>query len=326
MPTFTEMYETRQKAGKYICVGLDPDPKQLPEGLPGNTLAERVSNFLVGIVDATHEYALAYKPQYAYYSMLGEDGPRVLRDIIAYIRAVDPSIPVILDYKRGDIGRTNEAYVYEAFDFYGADAATVHPYLGMEAMMPFLDQTDKTIIVLCRTSNPGAGEFQDADCIVYCHEETGHFYSTLDEYTREHPEAEPYPPYFERVVMKMYQFVAYRVAQKWNKAGNCAVVVGATYAERELKEVRGIVGDMTILIPGIGTQGGDLAESILHGQNSGGWGIVLNNSSALLFAYKKLKQDDSDELKYNPEQYAEASAEATQAMHNAIADVLTHAA
>ena len=168
MSTFNELYAKRLRLGKFICVGLDPDIKQIPDCVPGDSVAERVFNFLVSIVDTTHMYALAYKPQIAYFedeAMEGQ-GHIILRRLIAYIRSVDPTIPVIVDYKRADIGRTNEPYVRLGFDFLGADAVTVHPYLGMEAMEPFLARSDKTIIVLCRTSNKGADEFQDAECLI----------------------------------------------------------------------------------------------------------------------------------------------------------------
>lgn len=317
MSTFNQLYAKRLRLGKFICVGLDPDVGQIPDCVPGDSVAERVYNFLVSIVDATHFYALAYKPQIAYFEdeALEGQGHIILRRIIAYIRSVDATIPVIVDYKRGDIGRTNEPYVRLGFDFLGADAVTVHPYLGMTAMEPFLARSDKTIIVLCRTSNKGADEFQDAECTIYRHHADGMVYSNLEGAARERGTSEEDPRDYERVVMKLYEFVAHRVAKSWNAQGNCAVVVGATYPG-ELGDVRGIIGDVLILVPGLGTQGGDLEKTLQLGRDSSGWGIIPNNSSALLFAYAKIKE--GGELKYAPEQYAEATAEATRSMHDAI--------
>lgn len=316
MSTFKKLYNLRLRRGKFICVGLDPDIKQIPDSVTGASIAERVYNFLTATVDATHQYALAYKPQIAYFedNALEGEGHKVLRRLIEYIRSVDPTIPVIVDFKRADIGRTNEPYVRLGFDFLGADAVTVHPFLGMEAMEPFLARKDKTIIVLCRTSNPGAGEFQDAECIVYCDSRTGKHYSTLKEAEREGATGT-----LVKQTMPLYEFVAHRVAKSWNKNGNCAVVVGATYPE-ELGDIRGIIGDVLVLVPGLGTQGGDLEKTLHFGRDSLGWGVIPNNSSALLFAYLKLKE--GDKLKYTPEQFADATAEATEAMHKAIVAVL----
>lgn len=320
MSTFNELYARRLRLGRFICVGLDPDISQIPDCVTGDTVAERVYNFLVSIVDATHGYALAYKPQIAYFEdeALEGEGHKVLRRIIAYIRSVDPTIPVIVDFKRGDIGRTNEPYVRLGFDFFGADAVTVHPYLGMEAMKPFLARPDKTVIVLCRTSNPGAGEFQDVECTAFYSKEDGAPYSTLKEAARELGVDTVDPEDYERITTPLYEFVARRVLYKWNKAGNCAIVVGATYPA-ELGDIRRIIGDeMLILVPGLGTQGGDLEKTLQYGRDSKGWGIIPNNSSALLFAYAKLRDDESGELKYTPEQFSIATTEATNAMYEAI--------
>jgi len=316
------MYTARWAAGKHVCIGLDPDLDQIPKCVPGDTDAQRVFNFLKDIVDATYEYAAAFKPQIGYF----EDGVfelealEVLRQIIDYIRSIDANIPIILDFKRGDIGRTNQPYVREAFNFYMVDAVTVHPYLGMEAMEPFLAMTHKTIIVLCRTSNPGAGEFQDLECIALRDKKSGRVYSTHYEYMREVGGDEPGDDHFDKVHMKLYEFVALRVAQAWNKNDNCIIVVGATYPG-ELGEIRKLVGDMLILIPGIGTQGGDLAASYANGRNSTGGGTIFNNSSAILFAYLKLR-DEANKLKYKPEQFAEASAEAAKSMNDAVATLV----
>ena len=146
-----------------------------------------------------------------------------------------------------------------AFDELGADAITVHPYLGKEALAPFLARKDKGIIVLVRTSNPGAGEFQDL---------------RIDN--------EDYPQRGGRS-MPLYQYVAQRVSEEWNENGNCAIVVGATYP-KELSEVRAIVGDLPILLPGIGAQGGEVEATVTAGKDSRGWGMIINSSRGIIFA------------------------------------------
>lgn len=176
-----------------------------------------------------------------------------LYQTVRYIKNNYPHIPVILDAKRADIGSTNDGYVKATFDLMGADAITVHPYLGKEALKPFLDRKDKGTIVLVRTSNPGAGEFQDLTP-----GETG---------------------------LPLYQVVAKNVASSWNENGNCCVVVGATYP-KELAEVREIVGNMPILIPGVGAQGGDVEAVVKSGQDSRGMGMIINSSRGIIFASK----------------------------------------
>lgn len=217
---------------KFVCVGLDK----------GNFEFDQT------IIDATFDLVCAFKPQSAFYENGGARGLEDLKKTIDYIHQKDPDLPVILDAKRGDIGNTNEAYAKAIFDDLGTDAVTVNPYLGKEALEPFLKRTDKGIIVLVKTSNPGAGEFQDL---------------TVD--------GKPF-----------YEVVAQHV-KDWNTNGNCAVVVGATYPE-ELKTVREIVGDMPILVPGIGVQGGDLEATIKNGLNSQKQGLIISSSRGIIFA------------------------------------------
>lgn len=244
---FREMLEARWAEGRFVCVGLDSNYERIPQKLVNVEMAVFVFNRK--IVDATKDLVCAYKPNIAFYEEQGVQGLSALIRTTEYIRQHAPGVPIILDAKRADIGNTNRGYVKAAFEIYGVDAITVHPYLGAEALQPFLDQADKGIIVLCRTSNPGAGEFQDLQV-----------------------NGEP-----------LYRVVARRVATEWNKNGNCAVVVGATYPE-ELREVREIVGDMPILIPGIGAQGGDVEKTVAAGVDSRGWGIIINSSRGIIFA------------------------------------------
>ena len=246
---FREMLEKQWANDKFVCIGLDSDFAKIPKAAEKGTVKETIFFFNRQIVDATAHLVCAYKPNIAFYEGQGVEGISALIRTIAYIHESAPLVPVILDAKRADIGNTNRGYVEAVFHTYGADAVTVHPYLGREALKPFLDEGNKGIIVLCRTSNPGAGEFQDLKV-----------------------DGEP-----------LYQIVAKRVARYWNNNKNCAVVVGATYPE-ELQKVRGLVGDMPILIPGIGKQGGDVEKTVKAGKDSRGWGMIINSSRGIIFA------------------------------------------
>ncbi|HZR40879.1 MAG TPA: orotidine-5'-phosphate decarboxylase [Ktedonobacteraceae bacterium] len=250
--TFAALLERGWQQGSLVCVGLDPDYERLPASVSKiGTVEEAIFVFNREIIDATHDLVCAYKPNSAFYEALGDEGWHALVKTVHYIKATYPNIPVILDAKRADIGSTTIGYVQAAFDVIGADAITVHPYLGKEALAPFLERKEKGILVLARTSNPGAGEFQDL----------------LVGDSRE----------------PLYQVVARHVAQSWNTNGNCALVVGATYPA-ELKQVRAIVGDMPILIPGIGAQGGEVAATVQAGKDSRGWGMIISSSRSVIYA------------------------------------------
>jgi orotidine-5'-phosphate decarboxylase len=277
-----DLLQARWDEGKFVCVGLDSDQSKMPEWIMPPEARQLVFN--KAIVDATKDLVCAYKPNSAFYEALGADGLWALDATIAYINQEAPDIPVILDYKRGDIGNTNNGYVEAAK---AADAVTVHPYLGMEAMKPFLEQKNKGAIVLCRTSNPGAGELQDLRVELGAHADTCEVF---------------YGPLYQRVAMHVSN------PRTWNYNGNCAVVVGATYPE-ELAEVRKIVGDMPILIPGIGAQGGDLETTVKAGVNSNGQGMIINSSRGIIFASME-------------KNFAEAARAATQKMHDDITAVL----
>lgn len=251
---FRQMLEARWAEGKFVCVGLDSDYGQIPEAVRQvvrrGSVLETIFEFNRAIIAATLDLVCAYKPNIAFYEGQGVEGLSALIETTVYIREFAPGVPIILDAKRADIGSTNVGYV-KAFETYGVDAITVHPYLGAEALKPFLDRRDKGIIVLVRTSNPGAGEFQDLRV-----------------------NGEP-----------LYRVVARQVATKWNENGNCAVVVGATYP-KELAEVRQIVGDMPILIPGIGAQGGDVEATVTAGKDSRKQGMIINSARGIIFASK----------------------------------------
>ena len=274
---FRETLEAQWARDNFVCVGLDSEFGKIPESARrvdkegGVSVADTIVAFNRAIVEATQDLVCAYKPNAAFYEAYGAEGIDALRRTVSDIHTVAPDVPVILDAKRADIGNTNAGYVEAAFDFLGVDAITVHPYLGAEALQPFLARAEKGIIVLCRTSNPGAGEFQDLPIRftdsedIYVWRNTG----------RRMPGKE----------LPLYQYVAHIVANKWNKNGNCGIVVGATYPD-ELREVRGIVGDMPILIPGIGAQGGDVEKTVTAGKDSRGQGMIINSARGIIFASK----------------------------------------
>ena len=228
-----------------LCVGLDPDVRKFPQSLRNEP--NNIEKFCISIVDATHDLVCAYKPQIAYFASAGAEAQ--LERICSYIRTTYPNIVLILDAKRGDMGDTAIHYASEAFDRYGADAVTVNAYLGTDSLQPFFAHDGKGVIVLCRTSNPGSGEFQ----------------------LREH-DGEP-----------LYITIAKTAAATWAKLGDCALVVGATYPD-ELRHVREIVGEMPILAPGIGAQGGDIAAAVRSGATPDGTGLIINSSRAILYA------------------------------------------
>ena len=273
---FRSLLEARWAEGKSVCGGLDSEFCKIPESARRQTTGRTILNFNEAIIDATKDAVCAYKPNVAFYEAYGEGGLRALGETIDYIQKYAPDVPVILDAKFADIGNTNAGYVKFAFEYLGADAVTVNPYLGGEALQPFLDCKDKGIFVLCRTSNLGADEFQDRDVMLTDDDQVLFF---GDENKKEEDmEREEWRSY-----LPLYQYVAYKVAREWNENNNCAVVVGATYPG-ELREVRRIVGDMPILIPGVGTQGGDVEKAVREGKNSRGNGIIINSSRGIIFA------------------------------------------
>jgi len=228
-----------------LCVGLDPDLHRLPTGLDKSPRG--VLEFCTAIVEATADLVCAFKPQIAYFAAIGAE--RELEALCRHIRENHPDTPLILDAKRGDIGDTARMYAREAFERYGAHAVTVNPWMGGDTLAPYQEHEGRGIVVLCRTSNPGSGEFQSR---------------TVD--------GEP-----------LYMHVARRAADEWSKRGDVSLVVGATYPA-ELAEVRAAVGDMPLLVPGVGAQGGDPAEVVRNGADSAGVGLIVNSSRAVLYA------------------------------------------
>lgn len=237
-------------ADTLVCVGLDPEPAKFPAKFAHDP--DAIFHFCRDIVDATAPYVCAFKPQIAHFAAAHAE--EALRMLILHIGFRYPDIPVILDSKRGDIGSTAQHYASEAFDRYGADAVTVNPYLGRDSVQPFLDRADKGVVILCRTSNPGAGDLQDM--VLYDKSGSGR---------------------------PLYQHVAEKIARDWNENDNCALVVGATWPE-QLREVRAIVGDVPFLVPGVGAQGGDVAAVVTNARTRDGAGLIVSSSRAILYA------------------------------------------
>jgi len=234
-----------EKNDSLLCVGLDSDLEKIPSHL--RDLKTPLFEFNRAIIDRTADVVCAFKPQVAYYSAVGLE--RDLELTVSYIHNNYPGIPVILDAKRGDIGSTAEMYVREAFDRFGVDAVTVNPYMGTDALMPFLSRRDKGVIILCRTSNPGAIDIQD----------------------------------LKSDGKTLYEIIARKAAHEWNQNGNVLLVVGATYPD-ELREIRSIAGDMPFLVPGIGAQGGNVRSTVTSGKNEAGTGMIINSSRGIIYA------------------------------------------
>ncbi|MFA9276037.1 MAG: orotidine-5'-phosphate decarboxylase [Candidatus Aquirickettsiella gammari] len=228
-----------------LCVGLDPDVNKFPAELAGQP--DAIYAFCKAIVDATADLACSFKPQIAYFAALRAEDQ--LEAICRYIKTTYPNIPIVLDAKRGDIGATAEQYAREAFERYDADAVTVNPYMGFDSVAPYLEWKDRGAIVLCRTSNVGGSDLQFLDV-----------------------GGKP-----------LYQHVAQLVADKWNTNGQCALVVGATFPN-EIAQVRALIGEMPLLIPGVGAQGGDVESTVRAGRTANGAGMMINSSRAILYA------------------------------------------
>ncbi|MGA3161376.1 MAG: orotidine-5'-phosphate decarboxylase [Terracidiphilus sp.] len=243
-----QKFERREEAaGSLLCVGLDPELDRLPARFRDE---ERpLLAFNRWIIEQTHPYAAAYKANMAFYEVRGSQGLKELELTMEYLRSEHAEIPTICDAKRGDIGNSNRGYAASIFDAMGFDAVTLHPYLGKEALAPFLERRDKVCIVLCRTSNSGAGEFQD----------------------------------LESGGRPLWETVALSVSAEWNAAGNLMLVVGATCPE-EMRRIRAIAPEIPFLVPGVGAQGGDVAAVVRAGLDAQGKGLLINSSRGILFS------------------------------------------
>lgn len=250
---YQKLYE-RWVQGRFVCVGLDTEHKKIPVAhlLRSSTSWESMIEFNDEIVQATANNAAAYKLNLAFYVEQGQLGIIALRKSIEAIREICPEAVIILDSKTADIGNTNGLYGKAFLDLFGADALTVHLWHGREAMKPFLDRADKGVIVVVRTSNDGADEFQNLPVLV------------------------------EGAHIPLWQYAAGQMP-KWNYNQNVAVVAGATQAD-DIKVIRLEIGEMPILIPGIGAQGGDLETAVVNACNSENTGFIVNSSRGIIFA------------------------------------------
>ncbi len=244
-----------QKNNSCACVGLDSEYERLPACVKTSAnKAENIFAFNKAIIDQTYDLVCAYKPNAAFYESAGAAGWEALAKTLAYIKEKNPELITIIDAKRGDIGNTNANYCQALLEDLDFDAITLHPYLGKESLEPFWQKKDKGMMILVHTSNQGAGELQNLKC--------------------DHPRWGKKP---------LYQIVAHQVAEEWNENHNMAIVAGATYPE-ELGEIRQIIGDLPMLIPGVGKQKGDVEKTIKLGADSNGRGMIVNSSRSIIFA------------------------------------------
>jgi len=270
MHFMTALADAWRQHDSLLCVGLDPDPARFPAHLKGRP--DAIFEFCAGIVDATADLACCFKPQIAYFA--AQRAEAQLEALIDHIHDRHPAVPVILDAKRGDIGSTAEQYAIEAFERYRADAITLSPYMGRDSVEPYFAYPDKGVILLCRTSNAGGSDLQFLNVAGGAGEE------------------------------RLFERVARLVAEEWNASGNCALVVGATFPT-EIARVRELTGDMPLLVPGIGAQGGDIEATVKAGRSAAGTGLMISSSRAILYAGQG-------------EDYADAARRAALATRDAI--------
>jgi orotidine-5'-phosphate decarboxylase len=240
--------DAERQNNSMLCVGLDPEPTRFPGKYKGDS--NKIYDFCAAIVDATADLVIAFKPQIAYFAAHRAEGQ--LERLMEHMRRVAPTVPIILDAKRGDIGSTAEQYAIEAFERYGADAVTLSPFMGFDSVAPYLKFDGKGAFLLCRTSNPGGNDLQNQRL------------SSV--------EGSPL----------LYEHVAKLAQGPWNLNGQLGLVVGATYPA-EIERVRVIAPTLPLLIPGVGAQGGDAVATVKAGR-SGQGPIIVNSSRAILYA------------------------------------------
>ncbi|MES2408876.1 MAG: orotidine-5'-phosphate decarboxylase [Patescibacteria group bacterium] len=242
-----EKYNARaKKVNSLLCVGLDADITKIPERFL--KMEHPQYEFNKWIINETHVYTAAYKPNSAFYEARGDQGIKELKMTIEYLQKNYPDIFTILDSKRADIGNTNNGYAESTFDWFGFDAVTLNPYLGFEAISPFIGRKDKVSIILCRTSNPGSGEFQELN---------------IDN-------------------KPLWQIVAEHSKAINENSNNLMLVTGATYPN-EIIKLREVCGEMTFLVPGVGAQGAVLSDFIPQGLNKNKLGLIINSGRAIIF-------------------------------------------
>ncbi|MGD9890276.1 MAG: orotidine-5'-phosphate decarboxylase [Dehalococcoidia bacterium] len=242
MTYFEKLEQAAARNASRLCVGLDPDPDRIPNG--------EISGYLREIIAATHDLVCCYKPNLAFFEALGPDGIALLRETRD---AIPKDIPILADAKRGDIGNTAAAYARALFDAWEFDAATVNAYGGHDTIEPFLAYADRGVYVWCRSSNPGAGDFQDL--------------LMTDQSGEQRP---------------LYEVIATSVS-KWNTHGNAALVAGATYPE-QIARLRSLCPDLPFLLPGVGAQGAALRDAVQAARFPAGGGFIVNASRGVLYA------------------------------------------
>jgi orotidine-5'-phosphate decarboxylase len=298
MSAFVERLQAASRARQsLVCVGLDPDPELMP--------VPDVLEFNKAIVDATSDLVCAYKPNLPFYEALGIPGLEALAETISHIRAVAPEAIVLGDGKRGDIASTNVKYAQALFGVWGFDAATVNGYAGGESLEPFLSYADRGIFVWCRSSNPGAGEFQDLRLVSDA--DGPH----PDPPPRGEGRRNPLPPWGRVRVgaaPTLYEWMAQQ-ASEWNTRGNVGLVVGATFPD-QLKSVRTRCPGMPILVPGVGAQGGELESSVRSGLDKEAFNILISSSRGIIYASRDRKD------------YARAAREAAMQLRDRINRIL----
>lgn len=277
---FFELLHAQWQQKRFLCVGLDPDLTKFPPSVNNGNLTEKVLvRFFCDIVDATAGHTATYKPNLAFFERHAlKGGISALWSIIRHIHKVAPDVPVICDAKRGDIGHTNEASAELIFGELGCDAVTLNPYVGRDAMEPFLKHEEKGCIFIAKTSNPGSGKFQDIHVNTWT---------------------------------QLWIVIARTIQRDWNKNGNCGLVIGATYPAELARARRDLEDDAFILVPGLGTQGGDLEASVASARNSDcTGGAVFNSSRGIIYASSGLD-------------YAMAAGEAAAKMNRQLAAAMT---
>lgn len=279
---FRDLLEGKWNEGKFLCIGLDTDITKIPRFIQGEGARATIVAFNKVIIDATRDIVCAYKPNLAFYEARGDVGIAALRETIMYLRESAPEVAVILDAKRGDIENTNEQYAQAAFEHLQADAITVHPYMGRESLEPFYARKEKGVIVLCHTSNPGAGEIQEL--------EVGGPSTKLGA-------SEP-----------LYKKIARLASHEWNSYGNSCLMVGATYP-KELAEVRAIAPETPILIAGVGAQEGSLQKTIQNGLDAKKKGLIVNAARSILYASREAD-------------FADVARAKAQELHDALKEAL----
>lgn len=236
-----------KKSNSLVCVGLDSDFDQIPRKFKKYKYPQYKFNQY--IINETNQYVSAYKPNSAFYESRGEQGIRELKPTCQFLQKNYPQIPIILDAKRGDIGNTNSAYKKYIFQYLKVDAVTLNPYLGIASLQTFLDEKDKGIIILTKTSNPESSEIQD----------------------------------LEINKKPIWQIITENIIKKYNQNQNCLLVIGATYPA-QLKQIRQFAPNMFFLIPGIGSQNGDLDETLQFGLDQNKSGLIINSSRSIIFS------------------------------------------